>query len=320
MFTRDAPHPACRCPREGLTLRYFEAQGVSYKARVYGEMEPLMSRKQVPLRGVAIDREFAVAESPVRQLEIGERIPAGTVVEDTCPVSGETTEAVATGEAVSEETPTIEVGEQVITLCNGAHVTVMDEKYRVLVQAAGPGGPAFFMDTFPGTSSRAIGNFRCLYIRVTYPDQMAPPNTEDVAVEDMRNTTRYFLENSYGKMSTTATVTPLIVLPQTLKWYQAKDTEVDGLGVVHTQARAEARKLGYDSKQYNCIIVRVNGGPRSGISWGGGDSVWVGWDGMDVLNHECGHSLGATTRTTGKSPTARPTATARTRNTAIPST
>lgn len=286
------PGPGEEMPAGGLTLRYFEIPGRSLKAHVFGEMLPVMSRKEIPLRGVAIDREFAVAESPLRPLELGERVPAGTVVEDVCPVSGETTQEVASGEAVTEETPTVEVGERIITLCNGAHVTVLDEKYRTLVQASGPGGPAFFMDAFPGTSSRAIGNFRCLYIRATYPDQMAPPNTEDQAVTDMRNTTRFFLESSFGKMTTTATVTPLIVLPQTLAWYIAKDSEVDGLGTMQTQARAEARKLGYDPSQYNCIIVRVNGGLRSGASWGGGDSVWLGWGGMDVINHECGHSLG----------------------------
>jgi hypothetical protein len=286
------PGPEEEMPAGGLTLRYFEARGMSYKARVFGEMLPVMSRREIPLRGVAVDREFAVAESPVRPLEIGEEIPPGTVVEDVCPVSGETTQEVASGEAVTEETPSIEVGERIITLCNGSHVTVLDEQYRTLVQASGPGGPAFFMDAFPGTSSKAIGNFRCLYIRATYPDQMAPPNTEDQAVADMRNTTRFFLESSYGKMTTTATVTPLITLPQTLAWYIAKDSEVDGLGTMQSQARAEARKLGYDPSQYNCIIVRVNGGLRSGASWGGGDSVWLGWGGMDVINHECGHSLG----------------------------
>jgi hypothetical protein len=288
---KGRPAPGMPLPADGLTLRYFEAQGTSYKARVFGELEPLMTSKQVPLRGVAIDREFAVAESPVRPLEIGERIPAGTVVEDVCPVSGETTEAVASNEPVTEDTPTIEVGERVITLCNGSHVTVMDEKYRVLVQAAGSGS-SFFMDGHPGTSAEAIGNLRCLYIRATYPDQLAAPNTEDQALADMQNNARFYLENSYGKMTSTYTVTPLITLPQTLKWYQDKDSEVDGLGVIHNQARAEARRLGYDSNQYNCIIVRVNGGLRNGSSWGGGDSVWLGWGGMDVINHEIGHSLG----------------------------
>lgn len=288
---KGRPAPGAEIPWYGLTLRYFEAQGTSYKARVYGELEPLMSAKQIPLRGVAIDREFAIAESPVRPLEIGERIPAGTVVEDVCPVSEETTEAIASGEPVTEETPTIEVGERVITLCNGSHVTVVDEKYRVLVQAAGSGS-SFFMDAHPGTSAEAIGNLRCLYIRATYPDQMAAPNTEDQALLDMQNNARFYLENSYGKLTSTYTVTPLIVLPQSLKWYQDKDSEVDGLGVIHNQARAEARKLGYDSNQYNCIILRVNGGLRNGSSWGGGDSVWLGWGGMDVINHEIGHSLG----------------------------
>ena len=109
----------------------------------------------------------------------------------------------------------------------------------------------------------------------------------------MRNVSKYYLESSYGRMTTTSTVTPLVVLPHSQAWYIAEDSIVDGLGLVHSDARAEARKLGYDSNQFTCTIVRVNGGPRlSGISWGGGSSVWVSWDGMDVLNHECGHSLG----------------------------
>lgn len=287
------PAPGMPIPDEGLTLRYFEtADGSSYKARIFGEMEPVMSRKQIPLRGVAVDRELAVAESPVRQLEIGERIAAGTVVESTCPVSGKTTEAAASNEPLTDETPTIEVGERIITLCDSSHVSVMDEKYRTLVQASGPGGPGVFMDNFPGTSSTAIGNLRCLYIRLTYPDTMTPPNTEDEAKADMDNVARFYQESSYGKLTATTTMTPLVVLPHTLAWYIAKDAEVNGLGLIQSDARAEARKLGYDSSQFNCIIVRVNAGLRSGSSWGGGDSVWAGWGGMDVLNHECGHSLG----------------------------
>ena len=63
-------------PGTELTLRYFEtAKGESLKARVFGEMATLNSKRNVPLRGVAVDREFAVAENPVRQLETGERIP-----------------------------------------------------------------------------------------------------------------------------------------------------------------------------------------------------------------------------------------------------
>jgi hypothetical protein len=280
-----------------LTLRYFETpKGESYKAHVFGALESATSKPNVPMRGVAVDREFAPAESPVRQLEVGERVLASAAVEQTCEVSGITSAAIALEAPITDATPAVEIGERVILLCNGTHVSVLDEQYRQAmgqVQASGPGAAGYFFDNYPGTSSEAIGNFRCLYIRITYPDQMRAPNTEDSAHSDMRNVSRYYLESSFGKLTTTSTVTPLVVLPHTQAWYIAKDDEQDGLGLVHSDARAAARKLGYDSSQFNCTIVRVNGGPRlSGISWGGGDSVWVSWDGMDVLNHECGHSLG----------------------------
>ncbi|MEK0451660.1 MAG: hypothetical protein RL088_3928, partial [Verrucomicrobiota bacterium] len=277
-----------------LTLRYFEtADGKSYKARVSEDLETLNSAKSVALQGVAIDREFAVSSNPVRQLEKGERIAKSVQVEALCPVSGIATPEPAPEEPVTDETPTVQIGERIIRLCNGTHVRVLEEEYKALLMASGNAGAGFFKDTHPGTSSEAIGNFRCLYIRITYPDQLKAPNTEDSAHSDMRNVSRFYLESSFGRMTTTSTVTPLITLPHSQAWYIAKDSEVDGLGLVHSDARSEARKLGYDSNQFNCTIVRVNGGPRlSGISWGGGDSVWVSWDGMDVLNHECGHSLG----------------------------
>ena len=288
------PQPGAVLPPDAeLTLRYFETEaGESWKAHVYGEMQEAVSRSGVALRGVAIGRDLAVAESPVRQLDAGERIPAGTVVEDTCPVSGEVTPVNTETEVVVEpEVPVVELEGRLIRLCNGTHVRVYEEAQRWA--SGGPGGAGYFKDNYPGTSSEAIGNFRCLYIRVTYPDQMRAPNTEARAYTDMQNVSRFFLENSFGRLTTTSVVTPLVVLPHTRAWYIAKDSEVDGLGLVHSHARAEARRLGYDNSQFNCTIVRVNEGPRlSGISWGGGDSVWVSWDGMDVLNHECGHSLG----------------------------
>lgn len=287
------PAPGVAVPAKELALRYFESDGTSYKAHVFGELKQVMSRKNFPLQGYALDRELAVAPNAVRRLEDGEFIPKGVVVQSTCPVSGLTTEAVSEGQTVTAISPTVEIAGNLITLCNGSHVTVLEDDYRTYVQASGPGGGGFFVDNFPGTSSRAIGNFRCLYIRVTYPDQMEQPNTMEQAYADMRDNARYYLEGSYGKMTQTTTVTSVLTLPHTVAWYKAKDSEVDGLGLVHTDSRNAAKAAGYDTSQYDCIIVRVNKGPRlEGISWGGGTSVWITWNGMDVLNHECGHSLG----------------------------
>ncbi|WP_338285537.1 Calx-beta domain-containing protein [Luteolibacter sp. LG18] len=290
---KGRPQPGVEIPAEALTMRYFEANGVSYKAHVPEELKDLSSLPNTPLQGYADGREFAVASNAVRALDVGEKIPAGATVQETCPVSGKTTESVSTGAAVTQDTPTVQIGETIITLCNGSHVAVLEDNYRTYVQASGSGGGGFFMDNYPGTSSRSIGAFKCLYIRVIYQEQTSPPNTEEGAYNDMRNNARYYIESSYGKMTQTTTFTPLVTLPHTQKWYIDKDSEVNGLGLVHNDSRAAAKALGYDPGQFDCIIVRVNGGPRlGGASWGGGSSVWVSWDGMDVLNHECGHSLG----------------------------
>jgi hypothetical protein len=62
---------------------------------------------------------------------------------------------------------------------------------------------------------------------------------------------------------------------------------------MQTHGREEARRLGYDSANYDCIVMRYSGGVTRGAGgWGGGDSVWVFDEGLAVLIHEIGHSLG----------------------------
>ena len=75
-----------------------------------------------------------------------------------------------------------------------------------------------------------------------------------------------------------------------------KDTSnggpIDGLGLEHSHARAEARKMGYDDAEYDCVVVRLRGGPRATGGWGGGSSVWTYSDGVGVVAHELGHVFG----------------------------
>jgi hypothetical protein len=111
------PQEGAELPADAeLTLRYFETpEGDSYRARVFGEMAEAVSKKNVPLRGVAIDRELAVAENPVRQLETGERIMAGTKIDETCPVSNITTPAsTATQIEVEPDMPVVELAGRLI--------------------------------------------------------------------------------------------------------------------------------------------------------------------------------------------------------------
>ena len=291
------PAPGTQPPFPNLTERFFETAETNYKAHVFGRMEGAISRKGIPLRGVAVDRELAVAESPVRVLEPGERIPADAVVENaslaSCTEPGAQSAPAVPGGVVTTEAPMVEVGGRFMASCCAGHQAALEEQYRSGLMAVGPGGAAPFSDEVP-FPTRTKGNLHCLYMRVTYSDQMAAPNTEAQAAATMADVARYFLENSYGKLTVTTTVTPLLVLPETLAFYADKHQEIDGWTVMHRQARAEARRIGYDPEQYDCVILRANGGQlaQTSVAIVGGDSAWIGWEGWEVLVHEMGHNLG----------------------------
>ena len=290
-FSKAAP--GVQIPAADSVVRSFEASGIRYQPHFFGKLANITSKKGVPLRGVAIDRDLAVAENAVRLLELGERIKPGTIVEQTCPISKLTTATIAEGETVTEKTPLVEIDEKIVKLCEPSHVEDLQKIYRDYIQGKGMGGGGYFNDNYPGTGSNSIGHFRCLYIRATYPDQQIEPITEERAYADMRDNARFYLENSYGKLTQTTTVTPLVTLPHTLTWYKTNQQSSDGLYWVHFDSAAAALALGYDATKFDCVIVRINDGPLlAGVSRGGGGRVWITWDGMDVINHEVGHSFG----------------------------
>ncbi len=80
----------------------------------------------------------------------------------------------------------------------------------------------------------------------------------------MRDVGDHYAKASYGKLTLLTTVTPPVRLPHNEAWYIQKDTSnggnIDGLGLEHSHARAEARKLGFDDAEFDCTVVRLRGG------------------------------------------------------------
>ena len=91
------------------------------------------------------------------------------------------------------------------------------------------------------------------------PRRRSTPTLRDVA--------DFYAKASYGRISLVGVVTPPVKLPHNEAWYVNRDTsnggDIDGEGIEHAHAREEARKLGFDSTDYDCIVVRHNGGPGS---------------------------------------------------------
>jgi len=280
------------------TVRIAEfAAGQTYHAHAFGRRTELVKWvADVSLNGIAIDREFAVSEDPIRALEVGEVPDPAKPAVAICPVSGNTSlpDESTIGQAITEETPAIEAFGEIIYLCNGAHAIVYRE---TLIQAeGGTGGPSAFTGILPAAPTPSIGNVKVLVIPMTFADQNDTPSSESVLYQLMRDVGDHYAKASYGKLTLLTTVTPPIKLPHNEAWYIQKDTSnggsIDGLGLEHSHARAEARKLGFDDDEFDCVVVRLRGGARPAGGYGGGDSVWIYGDGVDVTAHEIGHSFG----------------------------
>ncbi|MEN9635206.1 MAG: hypothetical protein RL077_3610, partial [Verrucomicrobiota bacterium] len=287
-------------PTQPPIVRFAElAEGETYTAYVYGRRsETMLWVPNASLHGVALDRQLAVSDSPLRRLEVGEIPEVGRKAIEICPVSGKTTLATAPTVPIEEATVALAVYGEIVYLCDGSHVAIFEEQ---LIQGEGTtGGPQRFTGLLPAAPSPSLGELRVLYIPLTFADQNVVPATEAKCYEVMREVADFYMKASFGRLTVMSTVTPPIKLPHTEAWYVQKDTsdgvgvnkEIDGLGLEHSAAREEARKLGFDSNDFDAVVVRLSGGPRPTGGWGGGTSVWVYGDWTSVVAHELGHCFG----------------------------
>lgn len=294
-----APEPGNEDPP---VVRYVETEdGRTMQAFLYGR------RAQEPgwvmnasLNGVAVDGQLAVNESPLRRLELGEVADPNKKAVEVCPVSGLVTEAVPSGEPVTEWTPVVEAFDEVIYLCDGAHI-VPYEQSLILGESA-TGGAQGFTGILPSAPTPSVGVVKVLCIPAIFADQGQVPASEATMLNMLKETGDFYQVTSYGRLTLQATVIPPVVLPRNQAWYKGKDTtdgyikEIDGLGLEMAHAKEEARKLGYDWQDYHATIVRANGGARSPTSFGsvGGGNVWMRSDSISTCSHEIGHAFGLT--------------------------
>jgi hypothetical protein len=256
--------------------------GHRYQAFVYGRRVAQPSRDNVSLHGVAVDDVIALSEDPVRELtraEVAARLAAREKSSGACPVSNQPIEPAV-------EQPAVDVGGELVFLCSGGHIRVLNDELIAQEGSSGgginPGGPVV-----PGWT---WGPTTLLYIRAQFPDKLGDPQTEENCYSMIEGMNAFFMENSYGATYVIPTVTPLITLPFTEEYYKSIDGDIRLLG----DARAAAREIGYDTNQYDWDVVRYAGGPGSfsGQAYVGAKGCWMKSSGVGVAAHEHGHNLG----------------------------
>lgn len=308
----NAPLPGQEATMEPYTRTVTTTDGKRWNAHVYGKRQWQRSTMNASLNGVAVGREMAVSDSPVRVLEVGE-LPQddGREIVESCPVSGIETPVEKAGDgslaAVSEETPAFETPERVIYVCSGGHISQLAEQYLSDEEKehwqqlgtdlnAGTGsGPshAAISGTIP--SGWTTGNRSFLYIRACFPDSPVDPQNEQECYDMFKAANDYIVQTSYGRCYLTYAFPPLVVLPYPLEWYNRYNTDVGGGDyLIQNHAIQIAKTMGYNNGSYNMWAVRWSGGPGS---YGG--SASVGAAGMRMKSsssgtflHELGHNLG----------------------------
>ena len=278
------------------TYREVELEkGGTYRAYVYGEREKKLTwTAGAFVNGVAMDSEFAISDEPTRRLEVGERLPEGKPVVGDCPVSGK---FVIEPEDVPAEVPetlaAVETPIEIITFCDGSHIAIQNQ--TILYGEGVTGGSMAFSGILPGSPTPALGQVKVIVLNVTYADQNALPSTEAELYNVLRDVADHYSKASYGRLSLSGVVAPPIRLPHNEAWYVNRDTsnggDIGGTGISMADARAEAMKLGFDWNDYDCTVMRHNGGPGSYGGLGGGSTVWCRSNSISLWAHEIGHAF-----------------------------
>ncbi len=296
---------------EPYTRTLTAADGKRWNAYVYGQRAGQRTMSTISANGIAVAHAVAVADSPVRQLEVGERPMAdGRKVETVCPVSGITTPVEQkpdeTLPAVTAETPAFETMERLVYVCSGGHIEqvaqqISAEEERAhwasmgyeLNAGAGSSPGTAPVGTVPGTFT--TGHRKFLYIRATFPDHRIDPMSDAECLDVLRQMADYIAQTSYGRCYFTFATPPLIVLPYPESWYVQRNTDVGGAdNLIYNHARQIARSMGYDYLSYDLDCARWNGsvGSYGGSASVGGRGMRMKTNSVGTFVHELGHNLG----------------------------
>ncbi len=303
-FALMASSPSPDDPAAGPRIRRVALiGGVSYTAHIYGRREPQTALAAASLHGIALDREIALHESPLRAMESGETTAGASNA--TCPVSDLPVAATPPDVTIGNDSLAYaEFEARVVEYCDTSGDMI--ERHAQLLIAAEDGSTRRTVDT-PVTAAEAatawtLGTKEVLVIRVDFSDFPGEPMSVAAAQNVMNNGVRPLFEDmSYGKTSINGTISEAVYrMPQTGSSYALADNE----NQMHTDAR-NAAAANYTLAQFDRIIVlfpnlgtsRV---PGSLITFGGealvnAANVWINGSASfttATVSHELGHTYG----------------------------
>ena len=272
-------------------IRTVRIGGQAYEAFVYGRRLRQGCEPQIPLHGIVLGGKMAVSAEPIRLLGADEAEAVararGQTVSRTCGVCGAVADLGRQGLAA-------DIGGELACFCDPAHARLVTQ-YWVVAESGSVAGihPRAVTEQSAGNDSWTHGEKSLLYMRLNFPDDLTEPISDATASSQMVGVSAFYATGSYDQTWVTATVTPLLTLPQVKAWYGTAGTTA-----LLADARATARLAGYDTANYALDIACFTAVPGpdftgwAGLAYVHGKGVWLQSAGVGVTAHELGHNYG----------------------------
>jgi len=264
-------------------FRWAQIGGQRYDAFVYGRRLAQRTTANIPLHGISLAGKLALSTDPIRVLELAEAqarwAASGEAADPVCGVSNQPADS-------RDEQSAGDIGGELAWFCGMDHLSLVQRQWLL-----GENGGGYSVNAAVGNGSTwTQGRKDVLYMRVNFPDDLTEPLSETSAYSIMDDVNEFYVTGSYNSTWLTTTVTPLLTLPHPKAWYTTL-----GPGALLSEARAAARKAGYDTASYERDIVSHTSVPE--FDWGGlgavgGKGTWLQSYGAGVTSHELGHNWG----------------------------
>ncbi|MFZ5469075.1 MAG: Ig-like domain-containing protein [Myxococcota bacterium] len=254
----------------------FDDERSVLRTGVFGKRLGELTRSNIRLHGVALDGVIAVTDSRLRRLFPGEPRTLPIDFPRPCPVS----------RRAAEPENLFHGGDVLYAFCNPLHADAWDGTLAAGEEAAAVD------EGLPPASSWTEGPKTVLFIRVDFSDRAGDPLSSSAAQTLIDTTVNdFFVANSYGKTSLSATVTPTLRLPKTRAEYQAGEQYL----LLRSDALAAATTAGYVLGNYNLDIIAFAStfSGWAGRGYVGSKGAWLnGTFNQSVTAHELGHNYG----------------------------
>ena len=267
---------ACGGPghRSCKVERTLELNGQRLTPRWQGRRAHLGSKSGLPVHGIVLDGQMAIAGEPARELAAAEKTALGLPAAQTV--------LSLAGARRAFDSP--------------AAAAAWQQKLIAAEQALGPAVRLRPVAKQKPSVAWTTGKKRVLFIRVDFSDRKGNPLNDEAANFSMKRTNEFLGDNSYGKLTIDTTLVPGVLrMPKPASWYQAEPESRDDDLLAQGRNAAKALDAKYNYRDYDLYIVCF-------------DSIFDGWAGKarvgtiglwlnggfsnDTIQHEIGHNLG----------------------------